>query len=289
MWGFHLIMSPLPMIAPKVKLSQGDTKQSKKQFACLTISSLLRGVVEDIYALEGVRSQPLPNVYCSEARIQRLWCFSSGLWWQLHLKVHGTAPQGKQDLDTLEGVAHDLWVCRLNLDNSIPCSDLPLPFPPILMKSLGEASFWWEHQALCTFWNNHWESEGRVYQTHMHPALSKYFSSLGKSWLSFTVFSRVKRNGADPLKLRVFYCFINLLHSRIISRACPQKQNLQLLPASVPGIFALKVVHLMSNGAEVKGKRLCSHAICSCKLGNRIARRSMGMDAEGKKNHSVAR
>lgn len=39
----------------------------------------------------------------------------------------------------------------------------------------------------------------------------------------------------------------------------------------------------MSNGAEVKGKRLCSHAICSCKLGNRIAKRSMGMDAEGTK------
>lgn len=39
----------------------------------------------------------------------------------------------------------------------------------------------------------------------------------------------------------------------------------------------------MSNGAEVKGKRLCSYAICSCKLGNRIAKRSMGMDAEGTK------
>lgn len=37
----------------------------------------------------------------------------------------------------------------------------------------------------------------------------------------------------------------------------------------------------MSNGAEVKGKILCSHAICSCQLGNRIIKRSMGMDGEG--------
>lgn len=145
MWGFHLIMSPLPMIAPKVKLSQGDKKQSKKQFAWLTISSLPRGVVVDICALEGARSQPLPKVCCSGAGIQGLWCFSSGLWWQL--KIHGAASQGKQDLHTLEGAAHHLWLCRLHLGNPNPCSCLPPSFSPVLKGSLGNASFWWEQQA----------------------------------------------------------------------------------------------------------------------------------------------
>lgn len=78
MQGFHLTMSPLLMIAPKVKISQWDKEQSKKQFTLLTISSLPRGAVEDICALEGERSQPSPSISCSGAGIKGLRCPSPG-------------------------------------------------------------------------------------------------------------------------------------------------------------------------------------------------------------------
>lgn len=58
MWAFHLTKSPLPMIGPKVKLSQWDKKQSKKQFTWLTISSLPRGAVEDMHWKERGVSPP---------------------------------------------------------------------------------------------------------------------------------------------------------------------------------------------------------------------------------------
>lgn len=174
MWGFHLIMSPLPMIAPKVKLSQWDKKQSKKQFARLTISSLPRGVVEDICALEGARSQPFPNVYCSGARIKGLWCSRSGLWWQLHPKFHGTASQSKQNLGTLKGGS--TWRVALQAQfgqlNSLflpptfllPCSD----------RETWKCFFLVGIPSLYTHFGTTTEGrvEGRVYQTHVHPALS---------------------------------------------------------------------------------------------------------------------
>lgn len=52
MRGFHLTVSPLPIVAPEVKLSQWDTKQSKKQFTLLAISFLPRGAIGEISALE---------------------------------------------------------------------------------------------------------------------------------------------------------------------------------------------------------------------------------------------
>jgi len=66
MQRFHLTMSPLPMIAPKVKLSQWDKKQSKEQFTLLTICSLPRGAVEGICALEGTRISPPPVFHAAE-------------------------------------------------------------------------------------------------------------------------------------------------------------------------------------------------------------------------------
>lgn len=103
MQGFHLPVSPLPMISPKVKPSQRDKKQSKKQFTLLTISSLPRGAVEDVCALEGERNQPSPRVPCSGAGS----------------KGHDAPAQGsggcnihrfvvKWGLDTLEGAAHEM-------------------------------------------------------------------------------------------------------------------------------------------------------------------------------------
>lgn len=173
MWGFHLITSPLPMIAPKVKLSQGDKKQSKKQFAWLTISSVLRGVVEDICALEGVRSQPLPNVYCSRARIQGLWCFSSGLWWQLHhgswYSIPGQAGPGHLGRDST-------WLVGLQAQSGQLNS---LFLPPTFFLPCSDGEPWRGFFLVGTPSSMHiLEQQQRVWGkslSNMHPALSKYF------------------------------------------------------------------------------------------------------------------
>lgn len=106
MWGFHLTVPSLPTIAPKVKLSQWDKKQSKKQFTLLMVWFLPRDAAEGIYVLEGVRSQPSTGVFCSGAGLKGLWCLSLGLWWLQ--QVCATASQGKTNLDTLSRVDHEM-------------------------------------------------------------------------------------------------------------------------------------------------------------------------------------
>lgn len=108
MWGFRLTVPSLPTIAPKVKLSQWDKKQSKKQFTLLTVWFLPRDAAEGIYVLEGARSQPSTGVFCSGAGLKGLWCLSLGLLWLQHPQVCVTASRGKRDLDTLSRVGHEM-------------------------------------------------------------------------------------------------------------------------------------------------------------------------------------